>query len=78
MNSPILLTRLRESSYVKSQLPNLRVSLLNPTVASVKTAHPPTHGTNNAVPVIAAAWYHAPRTLNGTGGMIHGAQLPGR
>ncbi|GAB5517409.1 MAG: hypothetical protein Rhob2KO_51340 [Rhodopirellula baltica] len=35
-------------------------------------------GTKSAVPVTAAAWYQAPFRLNGTGGMIQGAQLPGR
>lgn len=38
----------------------------------------PDYGINNAVPVTAVAWYQAPFTLSGTGGMIQGAQLPGR
>lgn len=36
------------------------------------------YGTSKKVPVIAPAWYNAPRKLIGTGGMIHGAQSPGR
>ncbi len=36
------------------------------------------YGTNNPMPVMAPAWYSAPRRLSGTGGVIHGAQLPGR
>lgn len=39
---------------------------------------PVNYGTSQNVPVITAACVKPPRKLIGTGGTIHGAQLPGR
>lgn len=36
------------------------------------------YGINQNIPVMVAACVIAPRTLIGTGGLIHGEQLPGR
>lgn len=50
----------------------------DPTTECSATVSGTSYGINQNSPLMTAAWERPPRKLSGTGGLIQGAQLPGR